>query len=118
MVDGSGVLYDPEGIDRTHLNSLASSRLPVMHYKGPFSNLGYLVKINDTNVTLPSGEKIQNGMIFRNEFHLREDVQADFFVPCGGRPEAINISNVDSMFLANGKPRFFIFVYFFKSLMY
>jgi len=30
---------------------------------------------------------------------------ADFFVPCGGRPEAINISNVDSVFV-NGKPMF------------
>lgn len=45
-------------------------------------------------------------MIFRNEFHLRSDLKADFFIPCGGRPEAINISNVDNMFMQDGKPRF------------
>jgi len=30
---------------------------------------------------------------------------ADFFVPCGGRPESINLSNVKQLFDKNGKPR-------------
>lgn len=50
--------------------------------------------------------KVENGMIFRNQFHLREEVVADFFVPCGGRPEAVNVVNVEKMFLKNGTPRF------------
>jgi len=37
---------------------------------------------------------------------LRPEVVADFFVPCGGRPDSINTSNVDKLFLPNGKCRF------------
>ena len=45
-------------------------------------------------------------MQFRNNFHLNEIVTADYFVPCGGRPESINLENVDKMFKSDGKPRF------------
>ena len=49
---------------------------------------------------------IDSGVKFRNEFHLNPMVTADYFVPCGGRPESVNLENVDSMFDANGKLRF------------
>jgi len=29
-------------------------------------------------------------------------VTADYFVPCGGRPESVNLENVDKMFSADG----------------
>ena len=45
-------------------------------------------------------------MRFRNEFHLNPMVKADYFVPCGGRPESVNLENVDKMFDENGKLRF------------
>lgn len=38
IVDGSGVLFDPEGINREHLNKLAENRLPVNFYTGPLSD--------------------------------------------------------------------------------
>jgi len=44
-------------------------------------------------------------MAFRNNFHLNPMVTADYFVPCGGRPESVNLDNVDKMFI-DGKPRF------------
>ncbi|KAI7200721.1 NAD-specific glutamate, partial [Hortaea werneckii] len=44
------------------------------------------VLVEETNITLPSGETINNGTTFRNTFHLRESEQYDVFVPCGGRP--------------------------------
>lgn len=45
-------------------------------------------------------------MNFRNNFHLNPKVKADFFVPCGGRPESINLTNVKKLFDDDGKPRF------------
>jgi len=55
---------------------------------------------------LPSGELVESGLLFRNSFHLNPNVSADFFIPCGGRPEAINVSNVHQMFNEKGVPRF------------
>src|SRR5258708_5266776 len=50
-------------------------------------------------------------MQFRNSFHLHPLSSAELFVPCGGRPEAVNASNVESLFFRKengelGKPRF------------
>ena len=49
---------------------------------------------------------MESGLAFRNNFHLNEDVQADFFVPCGGRPESVNLQNVNKMYKKDGSPRF------------
>jgi glutamate dehydrogenase len=40
--------------------------------------------------------------VFRNTFHLRRDTPYDMFVPCGGRPESIDLSTVGK-FIQNGK---------------
>jgi len=45
-------------------------------------------------------------MKFRNNFHLNPILKADYFVPCGGRPESINLENVHNMFTDGGKLRF------------
>ena len=45
-----------------------------------------------------------DGTDFRNAAHRR--FKADLFVPCGGRPEAVNISNVSALIDADGKPHF------------
>jgi glutamate dehydrogenase len=50
-----------------------------------------LVLVTDENRKLPSGEIVESGLHFRNNFHLHPDVAADFFVPCGGRPESVNL---------------------------
>jgi len=49
------------------------------------------VKVGDKNKTLPDGRIIESGINFRNTAHLYPTIKADFFVPCGGRPEAINL---------------------------
>jgi glutamate dehydrogenase len=41
-------------------------------------------------------------MVFRNKFHLRSDQSLDLFVPCGGRPESIDLSTVGKL-IVNGK---------------
>lgn len=107
IVDGSGVVYDPNGLDRTELARLAHKRAMVHEFdKSKLSKGGFLVLISDRDVKLPSGEFVESGLKFRNEFHLNPLSSADVFVPCGGRPESINLSNVDKMFDEKGQPRF------------
>jgi glutamate dehydrogenase len=95
IVDGSGVLVDPEGLNHDELWSLAKSRTMISGFDvSKLSPQGYRVLVEENNVTLPTGEIIANGTIFRNTFHLRTDVKYDLMVPCGGRPEAIDLGNV------------------------
>lgn len=61
------------------------------NYNGPLSPKGYLVLVTDENRILANGQFVESGLTFRNNFHLNEDVTGDFFVPCGGRPESVNL---------------------------
>ncbi|KAH0832130.1 NADH-dependent glutamate dehydrogenase [Lanmaoa asiatica] len=105
IIDGSGVLADPAGINREELVRLAKLRVPVANFdKSKLSKDGYLVKIEEQDIKLPSGEIVLDGTDFRNGAHFR--FKADLFVPCGGRPEAVNISNVAALCDTEGKPHF------------
>ncbi|KAJ6480088.1 NADH-dependent glutamate dehydrogenase [Mycena vulgaris] len=105
IIDGSGVLADPAGLDREELIRLAKLRVPVGNFdKTKLGKDGYLVKVEEHDVKLPSGELVLDGTDFRNAAHLR--FKADLFVPCGGRPEAVNISNMAALVDAEGKPHF------------
>ncbi|KAJ2757158.1 NAD-dependent glutamate dehydrogenase, partial [Coemansia sp. BCRC 34490] len=107
VVDGSGVLCDPLGIDRAELTRLASERQMIQNFDltklGP---QGFRVLVDDFQVTLPDGTLVQDGLSFRNTFHLNKMAAADFFVPCGGRPESIDINNVGTLFEDDGSTRF------------
>ena len=103
IVDGSGVLVDPNGLDRDELVRLAKSRMMIVNYDiSKLSNTGYRVLVDETNITLPSGETINNGTTFRNTFHLRNQEAYDLFVPCGGRPESIDFSSAN-LLISEGK---------------
>jgi len=103
IVDGAGVLVDPEGLDQTELLRLAKNRVMIHEYDiSKLSPKGYRVLVEDSNITLPSGEKVNNGMTFRNTFHLRDGTQYDMFVPCGGRPESIDLSSANKL-IVDGK---------------
>ena len=106
IVDGSGVLYDPAGLHRPALLELVDKRQMIENFTGPLSDGGFMVKVGDKNVTLPCGTEVDSGVKFRNTFHLNPIAKADYFVPCGGRPESVNLENVDQMFDADGKLRF------------
>ncbi|KAJ2302080.1 NAD-dependent glutamate dehydrogenase, partial [Coemansia sp. RSA 2702] len=107
IVDGSGVLYDPQGIDRTELERLAGERLMIQHFdSAKLGPQGFRVLVDDFQVTLPDGTQVQDGLSFRNGFHVNPLAAADFFVPCGGRPESIDINNVGQLFEADGSTRF------------
>ncbi|OCK85162.1 NAD-dependent glutamate dehydrogenase [Lepidopterella palustris CBS 459.81] len=103
IVDGSGVLVDPKGIDHEELVRLAKKRVMISQFDASkLSSEGYRVLVDENNVKLPSGEIVYNGTTFRNLFHLRGGNNYDTFVPCGGRPESIDLSSV-SRLIVDGK---------------
>jgi glutamate dehydrogenase len=107
IIDGSGVLCDPEGIDRSELKRLAQNRLTISQFDASkLSPNGFKILIDEQNVKLPSGQVVDDGLLFRNNFHLTNLVSAELFVPCGGRPEAVDLNNVNLLLDKNGKPRF------------
>ena len=107
IIDGSGVLYDPKGVNRDELVRLAKGRKPVEFFrKSLLSPKGFLVILKDKKVILPDGEEVANGLEFRNTFHLHPKFRADLFVPCGGRPASININNWTHFIDEKGSPRF------------
>jgi len=111
IVDGSGVLCDPIGINREELLRLATKRLMSREFdKSKLSPQGFFVDVSTNEITLPNGTQVSSGLSFRNNFHLNTLSSADIFVPCGGRPESVALSNVEQMFRENGKPRFKIIV--------
>lgn len=95
IVDGSGVLVDPNGIDKEELVRLAKARAMISQFDASkLSKDGYRVLCDDSNITLPTGEFVGNGTAFRNTYHLRDTGLTDVFVPCGGRPESIDLVSV------------------------
>jgi glutamate dehydrogenase len=106
IVDGSGVLYDPAGLDRRELTHLAKGRKMVEHFRRErLSKEGFFVGTKENNITLPDGEAVESGLHFRNAFHLHPKFSADLFVPCGGRPSSITISNWQDCLDDKGRPR-------------
>lgn len=54
VIDGSGVLADPAGINREELVRLAKLRVPVANFdKSKLSKDGYLVKVEEQDIKLP-----------------------------------------------------------------
>lgn len=55
VIDGSGTIYDPEGLDRGELVRLAKARIMVNNFdRSKLSKEGYLILVEDRDVTLPS----------------------------------------------------------------
>ncbi|KAI1413546.1 NAD-specific glutamate dehydrogenase [Hypoxylon sp. FL1857] len=103
IVDGSGVLVDPNGIDKDELIRLAKKRVMISEFDlTKLSKDGFRVLCDESNVKLPTGEIVPNGTPFRNFYHLRDTGLTDCFVPCGGRPESIDLSTVSKL-IKDGK---------------
>mmetsp|Transcript_22373 Transcript_22373/g.44680 ORF Transcript_22373/g.44680 Transcript_22373/m.44680 type:complete len:1066 (+) Transcript_22373:35-3232(+) len=92
MCDHTGSLEDPDGIDREELLRLFRESLPL----GDF----------DTSKLNPKGKlhtvDTEEGVNMRNSMHNR--VKADAFIPAGGRPNTVDISNYKQFLDADGKP--------------
>jgi glutamate dehydrogenase len=118
IVDGSGILYDPLGLNRTELLKLANNRQMIIEFDvSKLSPQGFRVLVDENNIKLPGnfefliynmidGTVVESGLKFRNEFHLDPYSSAAVFVPCGGRPEAVDVNNVQKLFTEDGAPRF------------
>ncbi|KAL1632984.1 NAD-dependent glutamate dehydrogenase [Diplodia intermedia] len=103
IVDGSGVLVDPNGLDRDELVRMARERVMISQFDtAKLSPEGYRVLVEENNVKLPTGEVVNNGTQFRNTFHLRDGSAYDMFVPCGGRPESIDLGTANRL-IVDGK---------------
>ena len=97
VIDGSGVLCDPDGIHRDELVRLAHARLMIRAFdRALLGPRGFIVLISDTDVRLPDGTIVPSGLAFRNSFHNNRLADADEFVPCGGRFETVKADNVDA----------------------
>ena len=106
IVDGGGVVYDPDGLDREELARLARLRADSSQFdRKRLGRKGFLIKVDDRNVTLPDGTVAQSGLTFRNGFHISKWMAADLFVPCGGRPKSINSTNWEHLLNEKGEPR-------------
>jgi glutamate dehydrogenase len=107
VVDGSGVGYDPEGLNREELTRLARAREPISHFRRScLSAKGFILGVDENSVVLPDGTQVRSGVAFRDTFHLSRYWTADLFVPCGGRPSAVHRANVDNLFNEDGQPKF------------
>lgn len=88
IIDGSGVLHDPLGLDRSELVRLARDRKMIIEFdSSKISKEGYKILVTDQDFTLPSqrlfssrdqglilftdGEVVADGEDFRNRAHLR-----------------------------------------------
>ena len=60
VIDGSGILFDPDGLDRSELKELAHKRRMVEHFnKAKLGPKGFFIHINDKNTTLPDGTPVK-----------------------------------------------------------
>jgi glutamate dehydrogenase len=57
-------------------------------------------------VTLPNGDIVDNGLTFRNNFHTNPLACSTLFVPCGGRPESLDLDNVNALIRPDGTSLF------------
>lgn len=118
ITDGPAAMYDPDGIDRHELE-----RLVLKYNLNDFSP----DKLSGEGAYIVYSQAVQNSgteyyrQVIRHkgvllEKHLTRDEfsrlfqgnlynYADIFIPCGGRPSTINISNFND-YLPNGKPGF------------
>lgn len=127
IIDGSGVLYDKQGLNKKELIRLAKRKKFGIPQKkkqtekenetNPETNSQQSNKPNTCCVMYKEkylskdgfkisieesnvelfGTLIKNGLDFRNTFFLNEMNACDLFNPCGGRPHSINIFNVDNI---------------------
>lgn len=117
IVDGSGALYDPDGLDHKALSRVLLQSDLEAYSPAALHSGGFLLYRNQTRkdgmrvlykkVQMTDGE-IQEQWLSTDKFNktynsLLFTTKADLFIPAGGRPETINAKNVDRFFDKNGE---------------
>lgn len=91
IADASGCAEDPDGLDHDELFRLYTMGLSIDKFnRSKLGNAGVL-HVSDN----------LEGVNARNSMHNR--LQADAFIPCGGRPGTIDITNYKQFILPDGK---------------
>jgi glutamate dehydrogenase len=111
IVDGDAVLFDPNGLNRTELMRLVTNRLTaksfdrkqlsckeayMVYEKSPGDTI-IATGDSDSGKNLPDGTVVEKFDSFRDTFIFTQS--SDFFVPCGGRPKTVDVTNVHRMLL-------------------
>ncbi|BDQ33124.1 NAD-glutamate dehydrogenase domain-containing protein [Pseudodesulfovibrio portus] len=93
MTDGHGAVYDPEGMDHGELSRLTDGNFKAADFDpSKLRGGGALVVSTDE----------EDGTRIRNTLH--NTAVADIFIPSGGRPDTINMSNWKKFLQKDGAP--------------
>jgi glutamate dehydrogenase len=90
--DGHGAAFDPKGLDHAELTRLIESDLTIAEFDPSRLSGEGVVGAAST----PEGARLRDT--------LHNTARADLFLPCGGRPDTINIRNWRDFLDAEGKP--------------
>lgn len=120
LVDGSGTVHDPGGLDLSIMYQLFKEGKPIKFYPPDRLNEGAFLldrmKKKDQGGYMPrtlcyrkvQGEVIEDWLsgsemnrLFRNNVHQS---QADVFIPAGGRPRTLNADNFRDFLDEDGQP--------------
>jgi len=118
IVDGTGALYDPAGADRDALDRIVLAADveafdPAALHEGGFILYRNQRKSEGLRQLYRKMERTAQGVVeswittdefFRDYNHLTFSVEADLFIPAGGRPETIDADNCSRFLREDGTP--------------
>ncbi|MGB5762684.1 MAG: NAD-glutamate dehydrogenase domain-containing protein [Sedimenticolaceae bacterium] len=118
IVDGSGALYDPSGLDRAALDKIVLKADVEAYDTAALSPGGYLLYRKETRSegmrklyrkVLRTEDGVEESWMSNDDFYraynsLLFKVAADLFIPAGGRPETIDAGNFQNFFDDAGNP--------------
>jgi glutamate dehydrogenase len=118
ILDGSGAIFDPEGMQREELQRILLSHDsdafdPAMLHPGGF--ILYRQQLRTEGLrelfrrVVSTGSGVEEQWVTMDEFHrefgnLLFSVPTDLFIPAGGRPETIDKDNWHRFFREDGTP--------------
>ncbi len=118
IVDGTGALFDPDGLDKDALSNIVLSD-DIEGYNPEALHVGGFIlyrlktrkegisdvfkKLTMTNSGLEE-EWVSTDNFYQTFNSIVFTVETDLFIPAGGRPETISNSNVDNYFNEDGVP--------------
>jgi glutamate dehydrogenase len=120
LVDGSGTVFDPQGLDLKTLVGLFKEGKPIKDYPPELLSDGSFLL--DKHTKKDASEFVQQTLCWEKEEgklkerwvsgsemnhrlrHTVHQTKTDIFIPAGGRPRTLNIENIQDFLDENGKP--------------
>lgn len=118
IIDGSGAIFDPQGLDHQALSAIVLQNDLDAFDPQALHPGGYLLYRNQQHTDgirklhkqlIQTKDGLEERWISKDEFHhtynrLLFTVDADLFIPAGGRPETIGVHNAGQFFDSAGEP--------------